>query len=52
MFKVPDQAYTAEFKEAALQRVKNGQSMSVMAQELGMWMQTLHNWLKASDAGS
>ncbi|PRH20788.1 transposase, partial [Burkholderia multivorans] len=51
MFKVPHQVYTAEFKEAAVQRVKDGQSVSAVARELGMSMQTLRNWLKASEAG-
>ncbi|MGF6980000.1 transposase-like protein [Paraburkholderia sp. JPY465] len=51
MFKVPHQAHTAEFKEAAVQRVKDGQGVSAVARELGMSMQTLRNWLKASEAG-
>ena len=51
MFKVPHQVYTAEFKEAAVQRVKDGRSVSAVARELGMSMQTLRNWLKASEAG-
>jgi transposase len=51
MFKVPHQVYTAEFKEAAVQRVKDGQGISAVARELGMSMQTLRNWLKACEAG-
>lgn len=51
MFKVPHQVYTAEFKEAAVQRVKDGQGVSAVARELGISMQTLRNWLKASEAG-
>jgi transposase-like protein len=51
MFKVPHQVYTAEFKEAAVQRVKDGQGVSAVARELGMSTQTLRNWLKASEAG-
>ncbi|MGF6979840.1 transposase-like protein [Paraburkholderia sp. JPY465] len=51
MFKVPHQVYTAEFKEAAVQRVKDGQGVSAVAGELGMSIQTLRNWLKASEAG-
>jgi hypothetical protein len=38
MFKVLHQVYTAEFKEAALQRVKDGQGISAVARELGMSM--------------
>ncbi|MEM5300029.1 transposase, partial [Burkholderia sp. JPY481] len=45
MFKVPHQVYTAEFKEAAVQRVKDGQGVSAVAGELGMSIQTLRNWL-------
>ncbi|CAE6795784.1 hypothetical protein R69888_04974 [Paraburkholderia haematera] len=52
MFKVLHQVYTAEFKEAAGQRVKDGQSVSAVARELGMSMQTLRNWLKASETAS
>jgi len=51
MFKVPKQAYTAEFKAAAVQRVKDGQGVSAVARELGMSEQTLPNWIKASEAG-
>jgi transposase len=51
MLKVPHQVYTAEFKEAAVQRVKGGQRVSAVARELGMSMQTLRNWLKASETG-
>lgn len=31
MFKVPKQVYTAEFKLAAVQRVKDGQGVTVVA---------------------
>ena len=43
MFKVPKQAYTTEFKLAAVQRVKDGQGFAVVARELGMSEQTLGN---------
>lgn len=36
MFKVPKQVYTAEFKLAAVHRVKDGQAVAVVARELGM----------------
>ncbi len=52
MFKVPHQAYTAEFKAAAVKRVKDGQAVAVVSRELGMSGQTLRNWVKASDAGT
>jgi transposase len=51
MFKVPNQTYTLEFRAAAVQRVKDGQSVSGAARELGMSIQTLRNWLKAAEAG-
>jgi transposase len=51
MFKVPHQMYTAEFKEAAAQRIEDGQGVSAVARELGMSTQTLRNWLKAFEAG-
>ncbi len=51
MFKVPRQAYTAEFKTAAVQRVKDGQGIGAVARELGVSAQTLRNWVKAGQAG-
>ncbi|PMS13369.1 IS3 family transposase, partial [Trinickia dabaoshanensis] len=51
MFKVPKQAYTAEFKAAAVQRIKDGQGFAVVARELGMSEQTLRNWVKADESG-
>lgn len=51
MFKVPRQAYTAEFRAAAVQRFKDGQGISAVARELGVSEQTLRNWVKAEQAG-
>lgn len=51
MFKVPKQAYTAEFKVAAVQRVKDGRGVAVVARELGISEQTLRNWVKAEASG-
>jgi transposase len=51
MFKVPNQAYTAEFKAAAVQRVKDGQGVAAVARELGISAQTVRNWVKAAQAG-
>ncbi|WP_175853759.1 IS3 family transposase [Burkholderia anthina] len=51
MFKVPKQVYTAEFKLAAVQRVKDGQGVAVVARELGISEQTLRNWVKAEASG-
>jgi transposase len=49
--KISRSAYTAEFKELAVKRVKVGESIAATAQELGMSDQTLRNWIKAAAAG-
>jgi len=49
--KIAKQAYTLEFKELAVKRVKDGQSLSGVAKELGLVEQTLRNWVKAAAAG-
>jgi transposase len=49
--KIPKQAYTTEFKELAVKRVKDGQSISMVIKELGLGDQTLRNWVKASAEG-
>nr|ALV86784.1 transposase [uncultured bacterium P11N2] len=51
MKKLPKQEYTAEFKELAVKRVKDGQSNGVAAKELGVSDQTLRNWVNAFGAG-
>ena len=51
MKRLPKQEYTAEFRELAVRRVKDGQSNGVVARELGLGDQTLRNWVKAFDAG-
>jgi transposase len=51
MMKIPKQEYTAEFKELAVKRVKDGQSVGAVAKELGLVEQTLRNWVKAAAAG-
>ena len=51
MKKLARQAYTAEFKELAVNRVKGGESTGVVARELGMVEQTLRNWVRAADTG-
>ncbi len=48
--KIPRQSYTLEFKELAVKRVKDVQSFSSVAKELGMNEQTLRNW--AGSCGS
>jgi len=49
--KIPKQAYTAEFKELAVKRVKDGQSVGMVRRELGLSDQTLRNWIKAAADG-
>ena len=51
MFKVPKPEYTAEFKELAVKRVKDGQGIAAVAKDLGLIEQTLRNWVKAAKAG-
>ena len=45
MKKLPKQAYTAQFKELAVIRVKAGQSNGAVAREPGLNEQTLRNML-------
>jgi transposase len=49
--KIPKQEYTAEFKELAVKRVKEGLTPGAAAKELGLVEQTLRNWVNAADAG-
>lgn len=51
MFKIPRPEYTAEFKELAVKRVKDGQGIAAVAKDLGLIEQTLRNWVKAAKAG-
>lgn len=51
MKKRPKQAYTTEFKELAVNRVKDGEAISVVVKELGLSDQTLRNWIKAATEG-
>jgi len=47
---MPKQAYTAEFKERAVKRIKDGQRVGTVCKELGLSDQTLRNWVKAAAA--
>lgn len=51
MKKIPKKAYTAEFKELAVKRVSDGQTITEAAKELGLSSQSLRNWIKAAVAG-
>ena len=50
--KIPKQAYTAEFKEFSVTRVKDGLTVGAAAKELGLIEQTLRNWVKAAAVGT
>jgi transposase len=43
MQKIPKQAYTAEFKEQAIKRVKDGKRKGAVAKEMGLVEQPLRN---------
>lgn len=49
--KIPKQEYTAEFKELAVKRIKEGVTPGMLSKELGVSEQTLRNWFKAAAAG-
>jgi transposase len=49
--KIPRQAYTIEFKELAVKRIKGGQSVGRVCKELGLSDQTVRNWVKAAAEG-
>jgi transposase len=51
MKKIPKQAFTTEFKELAVKRVQEGQSVPAAAKALGISDQTLRNWVKAAAKG-
>jgi transposase len=40
-----------EFKELAVKRIKDGQSISMVCKELGLSDQTVRNWVKAAAEG-
>lgn len=49
--KIQKQAYTTEFKELVVKRIKDGQSVSKVCKELGLSDQTVRNWVKAGAEG-
>ena len=51
MKKLSKRAYTTEFKELAVQRVTDGELITVVVKELGLGDQTLRNWVKAAAQG-
>lgn len=51
MYNIPQQEFTTEFKDPAVQRVKGVQAFSKVAKDLRLVEQTLRNWVKAAKAG-
>lgn len=51
IFKMPEQEYTAEFKDLAVTRVRSGHCLGAVAKKPGLAEQTLRNWVKAAKAG-
>ena len=51
MQRIPKKAYTTEFKELAVKRVKDGAPISRVVKELGLSDQTVRNWMKAATQG-
>jgi transposase len=51
MKKIPKQAYTIEYKELAVKRVTDGQTIPAVAKELGLNAPTLRNWVRFSAVG-
>ena len=51
MKKIPNAAYTLEFKLEALRRVRGGEPVRKVAREVGVPEQSIRNWVKAQAAG-
>ena len=49
--KLAKPAYNIEFKELAVKRIKDGQSVGMVCKELGLSDQTVRNWVKAAAEG-
>ena len=48
---IPQQAFRAEFKEPAVQAVRDGQKVPASGREVGISRTTVRNWVKAAAAG-
>jgi transposase len=51
MKKIPNAAYTLEFKLEALRRVRGGEAVRRIAREIGVPEQSIRNWVKAQADG-
>jgi transposase len=47
MKRIPNAAYTLEFKLEALRRVRGGEPIGQVAREIGVPEQSIRNWVKA-----
>ena len=51
MKRIPNAAYTLEFKLEALRRVRGGEAVRRVAREIGVPEQSIRNWVKAQAQG-
>jgi len=51
MKRIPNAAYTLEFKLEALRRVRGGEAVRKVAREIGVPEQSIRNWVKAQAEG-
>ena len=51
MKRIPNAAYTLEFKLEALRRVRGGEPVRRIAREIGVPEQSIRNWVKAQAEG-
>jgi transposase len=51
MKRIPNAAYTLEFKLEALRRVRGGEPVRQVAREIGVPEQSIRNWVKAQAQG-
>jgi transposase len=51
MKRIPNAAYTLEFKLEALRRVRGGEPVRRIAREIGVPEQSIRNWVKARAEG-
>src|SRR5205823_10165504 len=51
MKRIPNAAYTLEFKLEALRRVRGGEPVRRIAREVGVPEQSIRNWVKAQVEG-
>ncbi len=50
--KIPKLAYTFDFKELAVKRIKDGKSLGMVCKEPGLSSLAVRNWVNASADGN